>query len=320
MDHFGRTAAGEDVARVVLRSDDLTVAVLTYGAALQSVRLRGVVHDLTLGSDALADYEGMMRYHGTLVGPVANRLSGAQAVIGGVLHQLPGNEPSGALLHSGAGMQARVWTVAEAGLDAVTLALTLAGDGFPGRREVRARFAVDGAVLRLEVTAVTDAPTLMNVAQHSYWNLAGSRTWAGHGLRIAADRYLPTDAAALPTGEVAPVAGTPLDFRSARVIGPGDPVMDVNFCLSEARVPLREVLWLQGGAVAMGLATTEPGVQVYDGQQGIRPGRWPHEGLAIEAQGWPDAPNHPGFPSVALHPGETYRQITEWRFVRDTMF
>jgi aldose 1-epimerase len=316
MDHFGQTAAGVDVARVVLRSDDLTVAVLSYGAAVQSVRLRGVAHDLTVGSAWLADYEGAMRYHGTLVGPVANRLTGAQAVIAKVRHPLQGNEPSGALLHSGTGMQARVWTVVEAAPHAVELALTLVGDGFPGRRQVRARFAVAGAVLRLEVTAVTDAPTLMNVAQHGYWNLHGGDTWAGHRLRIAAERYLPTDEAALPTGEVRPVAGTTLDFRKPRVIAPGDPVMDVNFCVSEARVPLREVLWLQGGDVGMRLATTEPGVQVYDAAAGIGP----YEGLAVEAQGWPDSPNHPGFPSVELHPGETYRQITEWRFVRDTMF
>jgi aldose 1-epimerase len=316
MDHFGQTAAGLDVARMVLRSDDLTVAVLSYGAAVQSVRLEGLAHDLTLGSARLADYEGAMRYHGTLVGPVANRLRSAQAVIAGVRYSLEGNEPSGALLHSGSGMQAQVWTVVEVGPDAVTLALALAADGFPGQRHIRARFAVAGAVLRLEVTAVTDAPTLMNVAQHSYWNLHGGDTWAGHQLRIAAEHYLPTDKAALPTGEVKPVAGTPLDFRKPRVIAPGDPVMDVNFCTSEARVPLREVLWLQGGDVGMRFATTEPGVQVYDAAAGIGP----YEGLAIEAQGWPDAPNHPYFPSVELHPGETYRQITEWRFVRGTMF
>lgn len=315
---FGVTAAGQVVQRILLASGDLTVAVLNYGAAVQSVRLAEVGHDLTLGSHLLADYEGPMRYHGTLVGPVANRLTGAQARIAGVLHRFAANDAGGHLLHGGAqGTQARVWEVVEAGHDAVTLALDLAGDGFPGKRQVRARFSVAGVVLRLAVTATTDTPTLMNIAQHSYWNLDGGVTWAGHHLRIAAEAYLPTNDTTVPTGEVCAVQGTALDFRTGRVIGPGDPVMDTNFCLSGGPAPLREVLWLTGAnGVTLALATTEPGVQIYDGVQGIRPGHGPHEGLAIEAQGWPDAPNHAGFPSIALEPGQTYHQITEWRFGR----
>jgi aldose 1-epimerase len=316
MERFGVTAAGRDVDRITIGSGDLQVAVLTYGAVLQSVRLAGVAHDLTLGSARLADYEGAMCYHGALVGPVANRLSRARAMIAGVAHELVPNEGEN-LLHSGPkGIHARVWEVIDAQPDEVTLGLRLLGDGFPGRRQVWAQFSVVGTVLRLDLTASTDAPTLMNVAQHSYWNLDGGATWAGHRLQIDADHYLPTDAALLPTGEVRDVADTPFDFRASRTITPGDPVMDTNFCVSDARVPLREVLWLQGGTTRMAFATTEPGVQVYDGRQGIRPGRGPHEGLAIEAQGWPDAPNHPGFPSVELHPDQTYHQITEWRFSR----
>jgi aldose 1-epimerase len=313
MERFGVTAAGQDVGRIVLGSGDLQVAVLTYGAAVQSVRLAGVAHDLTRGSERLADYEGPMCYHGTLVGPVANRLSRAQARIAGVVHQFAPNEASGSLLHSGpGGLHARAWEVIDAQPDEVTLGLRLVGDGFPGRRQVWAQFSVAGTVLRLDVTGSTDAPTLMNIAQHSYWNLDGAATWAGHRLQITADRYLPTDAGMLPTGEVRGVAGTPLDFRAGRIIAPGDPVIDTNFCVSDARVPLREVLWLQGRDVQLAFATTEPGVQVHDGADGIRP----YEGLAIEAQGWPDAPNHAGFPSVELHPGDTYHQISEWRFGR----
>jgi aldose 1-epimerase len=316
MERFGMTAAGRDVDRIVIGSDGLQVAVLTYGAALQSVRLAGVGHDLTLGSDRLADYEGPMCYHGTLVGPVANRLSGAQVRIAGATHKLVPNDGKN-LLHSGpGGMHARVWEVIDPQADAVTLGLRLVRDGFPGRRQVWAQYSVAGPVLRLEVTAATDAPTVMNVAQHGYWNLDGGVTWAGHRLQIAADGYLPTDAAMLPTGEVRGVAGTALDLRAGRVIAPGDPVMDTNFCLSGGRVPLREVLWLRGRTVSMAVATTEPGLQVYDGAAAIRPGHGPHEGLAIEAQGWPDAPHHAGFPSVELRSGESYRQVTEWRFGR----
>ncbi|MGL5009583.1 MAG: aldose epimerase family protein, partial [Paracoccaceae bacterium] len=239
----------------------------------------------------------------------------AKAMVAGREIRLEPNE-GGNLLHSGPmGMQAQVWDIVETAPDTVVLGLRLDGDGFPGRRRVQARFSVEGMTLRLEVTATTDTTTLMNVAQHSYWNLGGTATWARHQLQIDAETYLPTQAN-LPTGEIRPVAGTALDFRQPRLIAPGDPMLDTNFCIAKARTELREVLWLRGHAVTLAFATTEPGVQVYDGAHGIRPGHGAYEGLAIEAQGWPDAPNHAGFPSVELHPSEKYHQITEWRFRR----
>jgi aldose 1-epimerase len=157
----------------------------------------------------------------------------------------------------------------------------------------------------------------MNVANHSYWNLDGTADWAGHRLQVAADRYLPTTDDFTPTGEIVDVAGTAYDFRAGRRIARSEPPLDNNFCLSDGRVALRDVLWLTGeGGVAMTVATTEPGIQIYDGRNAIRPGHGAYEGLAIEAQGWPDAPNHAGFPSIALGPDETYQQVTEWRFAR----
>jgi aldose 1-epimerase len=318
LQRFGVTAAGAAVDRITLTSAHMTATLLTYGCALQSLRLAGVAHDLTLGSDTLADYESPMCYHGTLVGPVANRLTRAAAPIDGRMVQFPANEATGNLLHGGAdGIQTRIWTVADLTDTSVTLTLELPhGDGgFPGNRHISACFTITGTTLRMDITATTDAPTLMNLAQHSYWNLNGTETWAGHTLRIAADAFLPVTADLLPLGHAQPVADTPLDFRRARRIAPGTPDtpgMDTCFCLGAA--PLRDVLWLTGDTHAMTLATTERGVQVYDGQQGIRPGHAPYEGLAIEAQGWPDAPNHPTFPSIALAPGQTYRQTTTWRF------
>jgi aldose 1-epimerase len=133
---------------------------------------------------------------------------------------------------------------------------------------------------------------------------------------VAAFGWLPTGPDGLPTGEVAAMAGA-MDLTQGRAIRPGDPALDHNFCLARGRRELTPVLWLTGrSGVAMELATTEPGVQVYDARGGARPGGAPYEGLAIEAQGWPDAPGRPGFPGIGLSAALPCRQITEWRFAR----
>ncbi len=317
---FGTTAAGQDVHKITLSRGDLVASVITKGATLQSVRLAGVAHDLTLGSDNLADYEGKMRSNGALVAPVVNRFTGARAPIGGKTFQFEANQSGRHTLHFGAaGTQHKVWTIAEVSDSAVTLALTLpAGEGnMPGNRPVRATFAVTERGLQMDVTATTDAVTLFNAANHSYWNLDGSETWAGHALRIDAFAYLPTTADFTPTGEIAPVAGTAFDLRQMRAVIPGQDQFDHNFCLMGGSGSLRDVLWLKGASgLTMTIATTEAGIQVYDGRNAMRPGRSRFEGLAIEAQNWPDAPNHPGFPSIELAAGATYHQTTEWRFGR----
>ena len=317
---FGTTAAGLTVHKVTIAQGDLSAAILTKGATLQSVRLKGVAHDLTLGSDNLADYEGKMRHHGSLVAPVVNRFTGARAPIGGKVFQFEANQSARHTLHFGSlGSQHKVWTIAEASDTAVTLSLTLpAGEGnMPGNRPVRATFAIVDGALQMDVTATTDALTLFNVANHSYWNMDGSDTWAGHSMRIAADRYLPVTGDFCPTGEIAGVGGSIFDLRAMREIVPGVDTYDHNFCLSDARQPLRDVLWLKGASgLMMTIATTEAGVQVYDGRNGQRPGRGLYEGLAIEPQMWPDAPNHPGFPGIELNVGETYHHTTRWAFSR----
>jgi aldose 1-epimerase len=318
IEEFGTTAGGQTVFRITIAAGGLSASVLTWGAVLQSVRLPGVAHDLTLGSDRLADYEGEMRHHGSVIAPVVNRLSGARAPLDGRDLRFEVNFNGRHCLHSGAaGTHLKVWQLAEAGPDHVTLSLELpAGEGgFPGNRQLSARFSVTAERLRLELEAGTDAPTLFNATNHSYWNLDGSEDWSGHRLRIAAEAVLPADADFVPTGEILPVAGTPYDFRAARAITPRRPALDNCFCLSTAQQLLRPVLWLTGrSGVTMEVATTEPGVQVYDGRGALRPGHGTYEGLAIETQGWPDAPNRPGFPPVRLAPGQVLQQVTEWRF------
>ena len=317
---FGTTSTGESVDRITLSGGDLTVALLTWGAVMQSVRLAGVAHDLTLGSDHLADYEGQMRHHGSLIGPVANRISGASAQIDGHTHRFEPNVDGRITLHSGAaGTHLKVWTLAAHSADSATLTLALPDGegGFPGNRQITAVFRVIApATLRLDVTATTDATTLMNIANHSYWNLDGTADWSGHSLTVHADHYLPSTPDFTPTGEIAPVSGA-MDFRKPKRFSPKHPPLDTNFCLADTRRALTHAVTLSGqSGTTLDLHTTEPGVQIYDGRAAIRPGHTAYEGVAIEAQFWPDATTHAAFPAITLNPAQDWHQITEWRFTR----
>ncbi|MFN3662011.1 aldose epimerase family protein [Yoonia sp.] len=312
MQIFGTTKTGKTVHAITLQAGDLTVTLLTYGARLRDVRLAGVDHSLTTGSDDLADYEGAMRYHGAIVGPVANRIGTARVRLDGMMYELERNEDGVRHLHSGSeGAHAQVWDVVAVTDTTATLALDMPDGmaGLPGKRRVTAEFAVHApATLTLTITGTSDATTVMNFANHSYWNLDDAPTWHGHRMKIAADHYLPIDAGTCPTGDVVDVTGTDMDLRDGPVIGSQTPALDHNFCLSDDIVPHRDVLWLTGqSGTSMVLATNMPGLQVFDG----RPS---YGALAIEAQHWPDAPNHAHFPSVKLASGETYQQITSWRF------
>lgn len=315
---IGETAKGEAVRRVVLRSGEMAVALLTHGARLQDLRLGGV--PLTLGTDGLTPYEGPMGSVGGLVAPVVNRISGAGAVLDGERVALEENGP-GLTLHSASGgTHRKVWALEEASEAHALMAIALPhGEaGFPGERRVTALWEVTGHALTLTVEAATDRPTWINAANHSYWRLGGTGI-EDHRLRVAADRVLATDADGLPTGEVMEAEGA-FDLREGR--GLGGQAYDDSFCVAEGRRALTPVAWLEGPAARMELSTTEPGLQVYTGDKlrdfgvpdhsGAAFG--PRAGLALEAQGWPDAMNHDGWPSVRLDPGETSVQVTRWSF------
>ncbi len=327
IEDFGTTRTGRTAHRITLAGGRLTVHLLTLGAALQDLRLAGHPHSLTVGSRDLAAYEGPMQHCGTIMGPVANRIAGARATVDGRLLQFDRNFLGRHTLHGGsAATHRKLWTLADHGPAHATLTLTLPDGegGFPGSRRLGARFALDGPTLRLTLDAETDAPTPMNLANHSYWNLGPQPTTAGHRLTVHAGRYLPSDAALIPTGEIADVTGTRFDYRSGRPVEAGaEGLVDTNFCLADARGPLRRAATLTGpGGLAMDMATTEPGLQVFDGHilgqpdcrttDGAAP--VPYAGLALEAQFWPDAPNHPDFPAITLRPGQPWRQVTTWTF------
>ncbi len=318
---FGLTATGIAVQRVTIGAGGLTASILTLGAALRGVWLAGVPHSLTIGSDDLSLYEGPLRHHGTLIGPVVNRITGARAEIAGTPHHFVADPGDDLILHSGpAGTHRKVWKLVDRSASHATMSLDLPDGegGFPGNRQVRVSYSVlPLATLRMEVTVTTDRETLISFANHSYWNLDGSDCWFGHTLRLAADRYLPSTPVFTPTGEIASVAGTAYDFRRPRVVARDTPPLDTCFCLADTRRVLTEVLELTGqSGVRLRVATTEPGVQLYDGRGAGAPGHPDYQGLAIEPQLWPDAPGRAGFPSVELSPGKTYAPVTEWRFER----
>jgi len=323
-DIFGTAPDGRAVERVRISNGVLTASIMTWGASVQDLRLSGHAHPLVLGFDDFADYPLHSPYFGIIAGRCANRIRDGRFMLDGIAYELDRND-KGHHLHGGApGIGERNWRVEQHDDRRVTLALTdHAGNrGYPGTCNLRATYEIrKPATLSLVLEAGTDAPTLVNLASHSYFNLDGSGTIGAHELRINAAHYLPVDSDCLPTGEVKPVAGTPFDFRSMRPIG--DATYDHNFCLSDARVEKRDVAALSSrlSGIAMTVATTEPGLQFYDGSKldlavaglgGRRYGR--SAGLCLEPQIWPDAINHAQFPSPVLRPGNRYLHETDYRF------
>jgi aldose 1-epimerase len=303
----------------------LTARFTDLGAVLCDLRLDGYDAPLVLGLADLDHYPAFSNYMGATAGRCANRIGDARFVLDGVEHRLDPNFLDRHHLHGGSeGIGKRVWQVPEVDTDRIRFAIDLSDGemGYPGAMRIEAAYALTpDATLRVDYRATCEAPTLCNLAHHSYWRLDDTGDVRAHVLRVAADRYCPVDDGMIPTG-VAPVEGTEFDFRKGRHLG-GHALLDHNFCLSDARVPLRDVAWLRSEAsgLEMTVATTEPGLQVYDGAKlntqvpglGGRTYR-AHAGVALEAQVWPDAPNRDGFPSAVLRPGETYLQTTTYRF------
>jgi aldose 1-epimerase len=322
MEHFGTTQAGQDVQVATLRLGDLTARVLTFGGILQDLRHRD--RPLTLGAPDLAAYDGgPMAFFGAVIGPVAGRVRDATGTLGGRPLSLAVG-PSPHALHSGtAGLHAAIWSVEEATRDRLHLVNRSAPGhgGLPGARRFTATYALEVDALRLSLAAETDSPTWVNLTHHGYWHLGGPPGIDGHRLAIAAERYLPVDAETLPTGEILPVEATRFDFRQSRRLGQDDR-LDHCFCFSGEERPTTEVARLEApDGLALSVATSAPGLQVFtgdgvatqghDGHTGVPYG--PRPGLALEPQSWPDAPSHPGFPSIRLDPGTVWRREILWR-------
>ncbi|WP_151720864.1 aldose epimerase family protein [Gemmobacter serpentinus] len=319
---FDHLPDGRAVRAIRLRGPRLAATILTLGATVQDLRLDGVAHPLVLGYPAIAPYLGPGRYVGALVGRFANRIAGARFTLDGREYPLDRNEFGRQMLHGGSdGIHQHLWQVTDLAADRVTMVLDLPDGhmGFPGNVVIRVTISVADAALSFEMQAQSDAATPFNLAHHGYFALDAGGDIRDQHLQIAADHYLPIDGNLIPTGQIAPVAGTDFDFRKTRRIGSTG--YDHNFCLSSARQPLRPVARLVGqDGVAMLVETTECGIQVYDGRHfsgvagltGVEYG--PYAGIALETQGWPDAPNQPAFPDCILRPGQDWRSQTRYVF------
>jgi aldose 1-epimerase len=324
-EHFGTLSDGTPVHRWTLERAGIRVRVLSYGGIVQSVEVPdrdGRTADVVLG---FADLDGYLThpepYLGALIGRYANRIAHARFPLDGLTYALePNNAPNS--LHGGVhGFDKRVWEVepVEHGLR-LSRVSPHGEEGFPGRLEVSATYTLDASgALRFVYEAVVDAPTVVNLTNHSYFNLGGAGGGAAgdHELRLAASRYTPVDADLIPTG-VAPVADSRFDFRTARKVGPG---YDHNFVLDKGVTDTpEEVAELHdpGSGRVLTVATTEPGIQVYTADHLGEP-FVPCQGIALETQHFPDSPNRPEFPSTELRPGEVYRSETVYGFsVRQT--
>jgi aldose 1-epimerase len=346
---FGRLADGREARLFTLDNGRGLVAEVTnFGGII--VRLlvpdrAGRAADVVLGVDSAGEFEAKAAGFNSVIGRYANRIAGGRFTLDGQTYQLETNSSSGGVpvhIHGGRqGFNRRLWTATTSvreGLPAVRLSLTSPdGDqGYPGKLQVEVLYSVtaDGA-LRLDYTATTDRPTPLNLTNHAYFNLKGEGEGdiLDHELTLRASRYTPVTPALIPTGELAPVAGTPFDFTRPRRIGEritaDHPQMaigrgyDHNFVLDHrGDTPgLAALVHERASGRVLEVLTTEPGVQLFTanhfaGRLVGKSGRaYPrYGGFCLETQHYPDSPNQPAFPSTILRPGQTFRSTTLFRF------
>jgi aldose 1-epimerase len=329
---FGKTDAGEQVDLYTLADGGVEVSIITLGAAMQSVLVpdrNGSRANVALGFATLDEYvESTGHYFGATVGRYANRIAGGRFELDGAVHELSRNEGDNCL-HGGArGFDRRAWEVVDASPGRLALLCASAdGDmGFPGDLEARVEYQVDGGEIRIDYRASSSAPTVVNLTNHTCWNLAGEGSGSvdGHVLQLAASSYTPVDPTLIPTGEIATVEDTPLDFRDPVAIGARGGGYDHNYVLDHHNEGLALAARVTDPATGrvLEVLTTEPGIQLYtgtflDGKLVGTSGRRYRQGdcIALETQHFPDSPNHPSFPSTTLRPGEVYESTTVYRFL-----
>lgn len=345
---FGTLPDGRAVGAVVLSNGHgVSARIIAYGASIQSVILPdrvGTPADIALGYPTIADYLAKPQYLGATVGRFANRIARGRFTLDGKAFQVPVNNGVNSLHGGTIGFDKVLWTVtAVKSLPTASVTLRYVsrdGDqGYPGTMTVDATYSLDEQdQLRIEYRSTTDRPTIANITNHAYWNLAGEGAAAGamgHLVTIPADTYLPTDAGAIPTGERKPVAGTVFDFRTAHAVGErvrdaGDEQIvfgrgyDHNWIVGDRVTPglhlmARVVEPVSGRGFE--LMSNQPGLQFYSGNfldatSRGKANRLYREGDAIvmEPQIFPDTPNQPAFGSARLRPGQIYRNVIVYRF------
>jgi aldose 1-epimerase len=344
---FGRTPSGVAVELYTLQnSHGMQARIATYGGivtALTAPDRNGRYEDVVLGYDALQGYLDHSPYFGALIGRYGNRIANAKFALHGTTYTLAANDGPNSLHGGRVGFDKVVWKAARAQMTPQGPELTLTyrsrdgEEGFPGNVAVVAVYTLtEDNALRLEYQATTDKETVVNLTQHSYFNLRGAERKGdvlAHTVQINADRFTPVDSTLIPTGELRPVGGTPFDFRKPIAIGArienADEQLtfgrgyDHNWVLSTFTGALAvdaTVYEPQSGRV-LEVSSTQPGLQFYTGNllDGSITGKnhWiyaPHSGFCMEPQHFPDSPNHPDFPSTVLTPGNRYENTLIYRF------
>lgn len=343
---FGQTREGRPVDQFRLsNSKGVEVAIINYGGIVTSIKTpdkAGKSADIALGFSSLEGYLGAHPYFGAIIGRYGNRIAKGEFKLGGKTYKLAKNN-NGNSLHGGEkGFDKVVWTVKDVQNGPSEQSLTLAyrsvdgEEGYPGNLDVTVRYSLnDLNEFRIEYSAVTDQTTVANLTNHSYFNLRGEGEGdiLGHLLMINADRYTPVDEGLIPTGELAPVEGTPFDFRTPTAIGArieaDHPQLkagggyDHNYVLNRTGdgLSLAAKVTEPGSGRTLEVETTEPGVQFYcgnflDGTLKGKSGRayGKRHGFCLETQHFPDSPNQPKFPSTVLEPGRELKSSTVYRF------
>jgi aldose 1-epimerase len=338
---FGQLADGTQVHRWTLSRGGTRMKVLSYGGIVQSLELPdrfGRYANVSLGFDTIEAYVAGSPYFGAVIGRYGNRIARGRFTLDGTAYQLPVNDGPNSLHGGDKGFDKRVWDVtpftAEDGTGLTLRRTSRDGEmGYPGTLDVEVTYTLtDAGEFRIDYAATTDAPTVVNLTNHTYFNLAGEGSGGiyDHELGLAASRYTPVGATLIPTGELAPVADTPFDFQHPKPIGRDireshqqmlyGQGFDHNFVLdkgiTDAPEPAATVYEPCSGR-RMEISTTEPGIQLYsgnflDGTLAGTSGSVYRQGDAfcLETQHYPDSPNQPDFPSTVLRPGQTYRSTT----------
>jgi len=340
---FGKTAEGPVDLYTLTNRNGIEVRITNYGGRVVSLLApdrHGKMADVVLGFDNLDDYLGTNPFFGALVGRYANRIAKAKFTLDGVEHKLAQNNGPNSLHGGLKGFDKVIWAARELSKDPPTLELTYVSqdgeEGYPGKLTAKVVYALtDNNELRIDYTATTDKDTVLNLTNHSYFNLTGQGNGdiLKHEIMITADRFTPVDATLIPPGELRQVQGTPFDFRQATEIGArinaDDEQIkfgqgyDHNFVLNRTGHSLSlaaRVTEPESGRV-MEVLTTQPGMQFYTGnfldgtvhgKGGKVYGR--RSAFCLETQHFPDSPNQPKFPSADLKPGQTYHQTTVFKF------
>lgn len=341
---FGEIDGHAVTLHTLTNKNRLQARIMDYGGVVVSLRVpdrEGKLADVVLGFDTVAEYPEKSQYFGCITGRYANRIAKGKFSLDGKEYTLAtNNEPNH--LHGGVkGFNQYIWKgTAMETADGPALKLVWSSpdgdEGYPGKLDCEVTYTLtQGNALRIDYKAVTDKPTVLNLTNHSYWNLSGegSATVLDHELTILADRYTPVDETSIPTGEVAPVEGTPLDFRKPTVVGAriGEDHgqlknglgYDHNYVFKNVRdgkmIHMATLRDPKSGRI-MDVDSTEPAIQFYtgnflDGRTGKGGKPYAHRSaLCLETQTFPDSPNRPSFPSPVLRPGQTYETTTVYTF------